>query len=826
MAIPQTVFSTLLVLLLLLPISHHVVAQPVSTLGLIPVASSLYAMENSSVWLSPSSHFAFGFRRLDNSTDFILSIWYVKIRDRTIVWHANGEKLAPLGSKVELTSDRGLLLTDPQGEVLWKSHTMTAVVAYGVMEKTGNFVLKDGSFNKVWESFNNPTDTILPTQTMERGGVISSRKSMTNFSEGRFRLRFLREGNEAGKLVLNTVNLPSTQANDAYYIKGYSTVGDSDTSSLGRLLVFNESGYLYILKENGENTTLTEGLLPTAKNFYFRATLNFDGVFIQYYHPRTSIGNESWIPVWSIPDNICIAILWSSGVGVCGYNSVCNLNQAKRPTCECLKGFSLIDPNDPYGGCKQDYVPRCEEDELSSKKDLYNMEELRNTSWSSPAYTRLSPFTESNCKNSCLQDCMCVVAMSVGDDTCLKMMMPLLKGTSNSTMLGIKTFIKVRKENLTVSTDPYFPIPGNETVGKNQDSLILCGSVLLGCSLLVNFTLVGAIVLAFYQKKVDKTKRNASVLEMNLRCFTYQELVDATNGFKEELGRGSFGIVYKGAIKASSDNVLVAVKKLNSLAQESEKELKAEVNIIGKTHHKNLARLIGFCDERQQRLLVYEFLSRGTLAYFLFGDSKPNWKRRIQVAFGIARGLLYLHEECSTQIIHCDIKPQNILLDEYFNARISDFGLAKLLKMDQSQTQTAIRGTRGYAAPEWFMNMPNITAKIDVYSFGVVLLEIICCRRNVETDHHNCDGEEDKRILTDWGYDCFQGGALDALVDNDREAMNDRRKLERFVKVAIWCIQEDPSLRPSMGKAVQMLVGVVHVPVPPCPSPFTITATS
>lgn len=237
---------------------------------------------------------------------------------------------------------------------------MTLLVAYGVMEDTGNFILEDGSFNKVWESLNNPTDTILPTQTMERGGVISSRKSETNFSEGRFRLRFPREGNEQGKLALNTANLPSTQANEAYYIKG---------DTVGRLLVFNESGYLYILEENEENTTLTKGTLPPG-NFYFRVTLNFVGVFTQYCHPRTSIGNESWIPVWSIPDNICIAFLRNStGIGVCGLNGICKLNQAKRPRCECLKGFSLIDPNDPYGGCKQDYVPRCEEDDLSSKND-------------------------------------------------------------------------------------------------------------------------------------------------------------------------------------------------------------------------------------------------------------------------------------------------------------------------------------------------------------------------------------------------------------------------------------------------------------------------
>ena len=265
-------------------------------------------------------------------------------------------------------------------------------------------------------------------------------------------------------------------------------------------------------------------------------------------------------------------------------------------------------------------------------------------------------------------------------------------------------------------------------------------------------------------------------------------------------------------------SVLVAVKKLNRSVQDYEREFKTEVNVIGQTHHKNLVRLLGFCDEGLHRLLVYEFLSNGTLASFLFRDLKPSWNQRIQIAVGIARGLWYLHEECSNQIIHCDIKPQNILLDNYYNVRISDFGLAKLLRMNQSKTHTNIRGTKGYVAPEWFRNMP-ITPKVDVYSYGVILLEIICCRRSVDMENT----EEEKAILTDWAYDCYREGALDALVEYNVEELDDKEKLERYVMVAIWCIQEDPSLRPTMRRVMQMLEGVVEVFVPPCPFLFSRT---
>lgn len=215
-------------------------------------------------------------------------------------------------------------------------------------------------------------------------------------------------------------------------------------------------------------------------------------------------------------------------------------------------------------------------------------------------------------------------------------------------------------------------------------------------------------------------------------------------------------------------------------------------------------------------MLVYEYLSNGTLASFLFGAIKPSWNLRTQIAVGIARGLCYLHEECCPQIIHCDIKPQNILLDDYYEARISDFGLSKLLGIDQSFTNTNIRGTKGYVAPEWFKTVP-VSVKVDVYSFGVLLLEIICCRKNVALDV----GEVERAILTDWACDCFLEGAVDALVETDAEALSDKMKLERFVMVALWCIQEDISLRPTMKKVLLMLEGIIQVPAPPFPSPLT-----
>ena len=243
--------------------------------------------------------------------------------------------------------------------------------------------------------------------------------------------------------------------------------------------------------------------------------------------------------------------------------------------------------------------------------------------------------------------------------------------------------------------------------------------------------------------------------------------------------------------------------------KEGEQEFETEVKAIGRTNHKNLVRLLGFFNEGQNRLLVYEFMSNGSLATFLFGNSRPNWYKRVQIILGTARGLLYLHEKCSTRS-YTDIKSQNILLDDFLTARISDFGLAKLLKMDQTRTMTVIRGTKGYVAPEWFKTVP-VTAKVDVYSIGIVLLEIIFCRKHFEPEVE--DGNQ--KVLAEWAYDCYHKGKLDVLLKNDMEALDDIERMERFVMIAIWCIQEDPSRRPTMKKVIQMLEGDIQIPLPP-----------
>ncbi|XP_031270643.1 G-type lectin S-receptor-like serine/threonine-protein kinase LECRK3 [Pistacia vera] len=292
--------------------------------------------------------------------------------------------------------------------------------------------------------------------------------------------------------------------------------------------------------------------------------------------------------------------------------------------------------------------------------------------------------------------------------------------------------------------------------------------------------------------------------------FSYADIEKMTDCFKEEVGRGSSGRVYKGTM--ANRQKFVAVQRLEKVLSDEEKEFLTEIKVIGRTHHRNLVRLIGYSSNGPNKVLVYEYMTNGSLADILFTPEKqPNWVERLGIACQIATGILYLHDECETQIIHCDIKPQNILIDENGCAKISDFGLAKLLKPDQTNTFTGIRGTRGYVAPEWHRNMP-ITIKADVYSFGVVLLEIICRRRSMDQNL-----PQDQVILEDWVYQCFETGELSQLVEDEQVEL---KQLERMIKVALWCILDEPSLRPSMKKVLLMLEGTVDIPIPPNPTSY------
>ncbi|XVF77425.1 hypothetical protein PTKIN_Ptkin14bG0041900 [Pterospermum kingtungense] len=750
---------------------------------------------------------------------YVLAIWYDKTQEKTIVWYANrGDPVTGRESKVELISTGHLVLEDAQGRELWSSERLTkdSNVSHAAMLDTGNFVIASKNSGNIWESFKFPTDTILPGQELDadNGGLLLSALAEKSYSKGKYQLGF-----NGGSLVLNKVDMSTRKPYSRPYFRSEIT---------GSWLIFNESGHIQMRNSTGCLLELApSNTYPSPDSHYYRATLNFYGVFTLYSYPKNNPKSESWSVLWYAPVDICMGFVSvisedetvTKGAGPCGYNSICEpLKNDGRPNCSCPLGYSFLDENNPYIGCKQDHTSfpfDCNLDGSTTEEGRFEFKQISYVDFPYGDYAVSKQTTELECKQSCLDDCSCAVAIfrdpavaEEGSGTCWKKKLPLSNGHFSKEIYRTVLF-KVPKSNGS-STNPG---PADPRV-ENRNQIILILSVLLGTSASFNlFSLIAMSLIFFclYQRRLRDLNGISSGgdLETNLRSFTYKDLEQATNSFKEEIGRGAFGTVYKGEL-TSRYGLHVAVKKLEKLAQEGEKEFKTEVEVIGQTHHKNLVRLLGYCNEGEHRLLVYEFMGNGSLSSFLFGMLRPSWERRLQIASGIAKGLTYLHEECSTQIIHCDIKPQNILLDDSLNAKISDFGLAKLLINNKTQTQTGIRGTKGYVAPEWFRNTP-VTVKVDVYSFGVMLLEIICCKKCVHVEM------EEAAILTEWAVECYKSGTIEKLVENDEEAISDVGKLEMLLKVAIWCVQEIPSLRPSMRTVTMMLEGAVLVPPPPYP---------
>ncbi|KAK4419632.1 Rust resistance kinase Lr10 [Sesamum alatum] len=296
--------------------------------------------------------------------------------------------------------------------------------------------------------------------------------------------------------------------------------------------------------------------------------------------------------------------------------------------------------------------------------------------------------------------------------------------------------------------------------------------------------------------------------------FTAQQLCAFTNNYSVTLGSGGFGRVYKGEF---TNGVKIAVKVLNRGPNRSiEEQFMAEVGTIGRTHHINLVRLYGFCYDQFMSALVYEFMENGSLDKHLFSESQElKWEKLHEIAIGTAKGIAYLHEECQQRIIHYDIKPGNVLLDENFSPKVADFGLAKLSNRDDTHvTVTGYRGTPGYLAPEFMLKNFPITYKCDVYSFGILLFEIVGRRKNTRTG-----GNSDS---LDWFpkqvWEEYEKGELMQLTEACGIEEKDRAKAERMAMVALWCAQDSPEARPPMSAVVKMLEGGVEI-VPP-PKPF------
>ncbi|XP_028801239.1 G-type lectin S-receptor-like serine/threonine-protein kinase LECRK1 [Neltuma alba] len=783
--------SVTLFLLFAVLSANQVIAETNDT-TVIRLGSWLSPKSNSTSWASPSGHFAFGF--YPQGKGFVVGIWLSHEPENITVWTAYRNR-PPLSSDsvIELTKDGLVLLKDTgiKGSITNASFAGRAHSAS--MLDSGNFVIYHKNRSVIWQSFDLPTDTILGGQTLSPQQNLVSSLSKSDHSSGNFILIVQDDGNPVAHPVNNR------RRDDAYY---------APMASVYVSLTLNLTGFLCLV--DGRNTTLRvlghSNITGYNTSLVYRATLDVDGIFRLYVH---RLERNAKSTVYIVARNLLDQCDFKS---FCGFNSYCSSISGKG-VCHCYPGFTPI--NNVNESMFLDCEPTSKYDCKTSKdtKMVYNVSNpFKHMEWGLIPYLAMSMEIEA-CGKSCNEDCDCGAAL-YDEGICKMFSLPLRFGRINHNV-STTAFFKLPSTNKI----PLLNVKKPEVLVDDKKNLIFTLVIILGTILF--FCLVFAISSFFiyirkvysYAKLSTSSENLGFVEDCGLRPFAFDELANATGNFTEEIGRGSFGMVYKGTIGES--NRRIAVKKLDIVIDGGEREFQAEITAIARTHHRNLVQLIGYCIDGSRKLLVYEYMSNRSLADFLFkAEMHLSWKQRVKIALDIARGILYLHEECEVCIVHCNIKPQNILLDEMWTAKISDFGLARLSSIpEHSRIRSINELTSGYVAPERQKDA-STSIKVDIYSYGVVLLEIICCRRNIDV---NVPSEEEI-MLSSWVYNCFVRGELKklVLVDEDVEWMT----LERMVRVALWCVQEDLSLRPSMKNVILMLEGLKHIPIPPSPIPL------
>ncbi|KAL7185224.1 hypothetical protein ACSBR2_027202 [Camellia fascicularis] len=367
---------------------------------------------------------------------------------------------------------------------------------------------------------------------------------------------------------------------------------------------------------------------------------------------------------------------------------------------------------------------------------------------------------------------------------------------------GFKSTFLYRLEMIAIN----FVLPSLKITGKILGARASCGMLCLFAFLIYKFQ---TRHLSMFDTIEGFLQSQNNLMPIR---YSYWNIKMMTKGFKDKLGEGGFGCVYKGKLR--SDHI-VAIKILNK-PKANGQDFINEVATIGRIHHVNVVQLIGFCADGSKRALVYDFMPNGSLEKYIFsqeGNISLSSKQMYEISLGVARGIEYLHRGCDMQILHFDIKPHNILLDENFTPKVSDFGLAKLYPTNNSNVYvTAARGTMGYMAPELFYkNIGRVSYKVDVYSFGMLLMEMAGRRRNL-----NAFANHTSQIyFPSWVYDQFKEGKDVEMGESTEE---ERQMIRKMIITALWCIQLKPDDRPAMNKVVEMLEGNIElVQMPPKP---------
>ncbi|THG03019.1 hypothetical protein TEA_013149 [Camellia sinensis var. sinensis] len=684
------------------------------------------------------------------------------VNDPQLVWSANRDRPVQINATLQLTGNGDLILRDADGAFVWSTNTSGKSVFGLKFTVSGNLVLFDRNDATVWQSFDHPTDSLLVGQTLFPGQKLTSSTSSSNSTPGLFSLT----------------------------VQDYRLLGYVESNPP---LPYFQSGLGFINYVKYDNGSFNGQNIPLASSSGQFIRLDPDGHLKVY-----ESGELNW--------NAVVDLL-TPGIGYCGYPMVCSNYGicSSNGQCACpddanseTSTFRQISYTQPNLGCSLVTPISC------SHSQYHTLLELKNTSYFyfNIIHTDKNSFLDEkidleNCKKSCLKNCSCKAALFAYDSRkgCL-LLSEVFSLINNEGMVeNVTVFLKVQKSSTA---------PTNSPSKKSRQVTIMLGSS-LGTFFGVFFVVTSCFfVLTKKQESEELDEFFVDQVPGSPTRLSYEELRVMTSNFNDKLGEGGFGTVFHGTL---SDGTKVAVKRLNGFGHVKQSFL-AEVETIGNIHHVNLVRLVGFCAEKSYRLLVYEYMSNGSMDKWIFQRHQEltlGWQSRKKIIMDIAKGLTYLHEECRQKIFHLDIKPQNILLDEHFNAKISDFGLSKLIDKDQSQVVTMMKGTPGYLAPEWLSSI--ITEKVDVYSFGVVVLEMLCGRKILDRSQP----EEDMHLLGLFKRKAKAEQLLDIVDKYNDDMQTHRAEVVEMMGVAMWCLQSDFSRRPSMSVVVKVLEGFVDV---------------
>ncbi|XP_010265965.1 PREDICTED: putative receptor-like protein kinase At4g00960 isoform X2 [Nelumbo nucifera] len=302
----------------------------------------------------------------------------------------------------------------------------------------------------------------------------------------------------------------------------------------------------------------------------------------------------------------------------------------------------------------------------------------------------------------------------------------------------------------------------------------------------------------------QKEENLEQIVVQEQKLFSFETLVAATRDFHvdNKLGEGGFGPVYKGKL---GDGREIAVKKLSQSSRQGTREFMNEAKLLARVQHRNVVNLLGYCTHGAENILVYEYLPRESLDKFIFDSERKkvlDWERRFRIISGVARGLLYLHEDSHSPVIHRDIKASNILLDLKWAPKIADFGMARLFPEDQTHVNTRVAGTNGYMAPEYVIH-GRLSVKADVFSFGVLVLELISGQRN-----YTFSLDLDSQNLLDWAYKLYKKKRRLEMMDSALASSSSSSSIEQIcmcIQIGLLCTQADPAKRPTMRRVVVML---------------------